>query len=94
MDRPILSHEGSDPAGQSSPCSVQREGHGTDAVAVHFSRLGAPMYTHEKVTLSVVAKSIARLNGHRFVGEFDPKANAASRPLFVPSEDGFGARGF
>jgi hypothetical protein len=44
------------------------------------------MYTHEKVTLSVVAKSIARLNGHRFVGEFDPKANAASRPLFVPSD--------
>jgi hypothetical protein len=44
------------------------------------------MYAHEKVTLSVVAKSIARLNGHRFVGEFDPKENAASRLLFVPSD--------
>ncbi|WP_167561212.1 DUF3182 family protein, partial [Bradyrhizobium sp. AS23.2] len=44
------------------------------------------MYTHEKVTLSVVAKSIARLVGHRFAGEFDPKAHVAADLFFVPSD--------
>lgn len=44
------------------------------------------MYTHEKVTLSVVAKSIARLNGHRFAGEFDPNVHAPDRLFFVPSD--------
>jgi hypothetical protein len=37
-------------------------------VALPFPHLSAPMYTHEKVTLSAVAKSIARLVGHRFDG--------------------------
>jgi hypothetical protein len=44
------------------------------------------MYTHEKVTLSVVAKSIALLTGRRFAGEFDPKAHAPARLFFVPSD--------
>ena len=33
------------------------------------------MYTHEKITLSVVAESIARPKGYLFVGEYDPKAH-------------------
>jgi hypothetical protein len=87
MDRPgLLSHERSDTAGQSLPRGIQREEYGIDAVALHFPRLGAPMYTHEKVTLSVVAKSIARLNGHRFAGEFDPKAHVPAHLFFVPSD--------
>ncbi|OKO66987.1 hypothetical protein AC629_43220, partial [Bradyrhizobium sp. NAS80.1] len=57
-----------------------------EAVAIHFPGLGGPVYTHEKVTLSVVAKSIARLVGHRFVGEFDPKAHVAADLFFVPSD--------
>ncbi|WP_181769417.1 DUF3182 family protein [Bradyrhizobium sp. UNPA324] len=44
------------------------------------------MYTHEKVTLSVVAKSIARLIEHPFVGEFDPRAHVAGHFFFVPSD--------
>jgi hypothetical protein len=48
------------------------------AVAVHFSRLSAPMYAHEKVTLSAVAESIARLSGYRYAGIFD--ANKHSGP--------------
>jgi hypothetical protein len=87
MDRTRLpSHHRFDPIGTSALRRIRREEHVLDAVAVHFSRVSVPMYTHEKATLSVVAKSIARLDGHRFVGEFDPKANAASRLLFVPSD--------
>jgi hypothetical protein len=44
------------------------------------------MYTHEKVTLSVVAKNIARLVGHRFLGEFDPTVHVAARLFFVPND--------
>ncbi|WGS17360.1 MULTISPECIES: DUF3182 family protein [unclassified Bradyrhizobium] len=87
MGRPKpLFHERSTPAGQTSARGIQREERGIDAVVLHFSRLGGPMYTHEKVTLSVVAKSIARLKGHRFAGEFDPKAHAPARHFFVPSD--------
>ncbi|RXH23062.1 hypothetical protein XH99_16860 [Bradyrhizobium nanningense] len=57
-----------------------------EAVAVLFAGLSAPMYTHEKVTLSVVAKSIARLIEHPFVGEFDPRAHVAGHFFFVPSD--------
>src|SRR5262249_45625080 len=34
-----------------------------DTVVVYFSRLGGPMYTHERVTLSVVAEAIAQIKG-------------------------------
>jgi hypothetical protein len=57
-----------------------------DAVALHFSRVGAPMYTHEKITLGAVAKGIARLSGYRFAGEYNPKQHAAARLFFVPSD--------
>jgi len=57
-----------------------------DAVAVYFSRLGAPMYTHEKVTLSIVAESIARVNGWRYVGVCDPIERFGEDLFFVPDD--------
>src|SRR5262245_66571224 len=45
-------------------CATPRAiSHGT--VVVYFSRLGGPMFTHEKVTLSVVAEAIAKIKGLR-----------------------------
>ena len=87
MDRPNLpSHHTFDPPGASGPRCIPGEEPAAEAVAIHFAGLGGPMYTHEKVTLSVVAKSIARLVGRRFVGEFDPTAHVAARLFFVPSD--------
>ncbi|RZN33892.1 DUF3182 family protein [Bradyrhizobium sp. Leo121] len=57
-----------------------------NAVAVYFSQLGAPMYAHEKVTLSAVAESIARLNGHRYAGIFDAKKHSTGDIFFVPDD--------
>src|SRR5258706_6934215 len=57
-----------------------------DAVAIYFSRLGAPMYTHEKVTLAMVAESIARINGYRCTGVCDPAVRSAGRLFFVPDD--------
>lgn len=55
-------------------------------VAVHFPPSGAPMYTHEKITLSEVAKSIARISGNQFVGDYDPQVHVAARLFVVPSD--------
>lgn len=57
-----------------------------NAVAVHFARLGAPMYAHERVTLSAVAESIARLNGYKYAGIFDPDKHSAADLFFVPDD--------
>ena len=87
MDRPKLSsHHRFDSIGVSAFRRIRREEHVVGAVAIHFPDMGAPMYTHEKVTLSAVAKSIAHLIGHPFVGEFDPSGHAAGRLFFVPSD--------
>lgn len=56
------------------------------AVALHFPPSGAPMYTHEKITLFEVAKSIAHLSGYPFAGEYDPEVHVAARLFFVPSD--------
>lgn len=80
MDRPKYSplfHRKSDRTRPSAACT---------AVAIHFPRLSAPMYTHEKITLSEVAKSIARLDGYRFAGEYDPEIHVAASLFFVPSD--------
>ena len=80
MDRPKLPspfQQKSDRTRLSAACT---------AVAVHFPRSGAPMYAHEKIALSEVAKSIARLNGYGFVGEYDPQLHVAARLFFVPSD--------
>nr|WP_245266507.1 DUF3182 family protein [Bradyrhizobium sp. WSM1743] len=89
MDRPIFPHLLQHRSRHAQPSAVReigREQHGIGAVACLFPRLGAPMYTHEKVTLSAVAESIARLKGCRFVGEYDPKAHMAAGLFFVPSD--------
>lgn len=62
-----------------------------DRVAVHFPRLGGPMYAHEKVTLSVVAEGIARLKDCDFIGCYDrarhaSKGHASAGLYFVPSD--------
>ena len=57
-----------------------------DTVAVYFSRLGAPMYTHEIVTLSIVAESIARISGWRFAGAYDPAERSGGGLFFVPDD--------
>lgn len=57
-----------------------------DAVALYFSRLGAPMYAHERTTLSIVAESIARLNGYGYLGVFDAKEHSTERVFFVPDD--------
>src|SRR5258706_13874262 len=54
-----------------------------DAVAIYFSRLGAPMYTHEKVTLAMVAESIPPINGYRSTGVCDPAVRSAVRLFLV-----------
>ena len=80
MDRPKLPspfQQKSDRTRLSAACT---------AVAVHFPRSGAPMYAHEKIALSEVAKSIARLNGYGFVGEYDPQLHVAARLFFIPSD--------
>src|SRR5207248_1823749 len=56
------------------------------AVVTYFSRLGAPMYTHEKVTLSIVAENIARINGWRYAGAYDPAERSAGGLFFVPDD--------
>jgi hypothetical protein len=57
-----------------------------NAVAVYSSRLGASIYVHEKVTLSAVAESIARLNDCRFIGVFDAEKYSARDLFFVPDD--------
>lgn len=39
-----------------------------DIVVIHSARSGAPMYTHEKITLSAVAQAIARITECEFSG--------------------------
>jgi len=56
------------------------------AVVVYFSRLGAPMYTHEKATLSIVAESIARVNGWSYAGVFDVAERSGRGLYFVPDD--------
>jgi hypothetical protein len=68
-------------ADRSSP-----ESQAIHTVVIYFSRLGAPMYTHEKVTLSIVAENIALLNGWRYAGAFDPAERSGGGLFFVPDD--------
>jgi hypothetical protein len=44
------------------------------------------MYTHEKVTLSIVAESIALVNGWRYAGVYDPAEHSGGGLFFVPDD--------
>ena len=57
-----------------------------DTVVIYFSRLGAPMYTHEKVTLSIVAEKIALLGGWRYAGDYDLAECSGGGLFFVPDD--------
>jgi Protein of unknown function (DUF3182) len=57
-----------------------------DTVVVYFSQLGAPMYTHERIALSEVAESIARIKGCRFAGVCAATEHLARNPFFVPDD--------
>jgi hypothetical protein len=44
------------------------------------------MYDHERTTLSIVAQSIARLNGYGYLGVFDAGEHSTERVFFVPDD--------
>jgi len=44
------------------------------------------MYVHEKVTLSAVAESIARLGGYQYAGVFDANRHSTGDLFFVPDD--------
>ncbi len=56
-------------------------------VVIYFPRLGVPLYTHEKLTLSAVAKAIARINDDEFAGCCDKARHHDHNDIFfVPSD--------
>jgi hypothetical protein len=55
-------------------------------VVVYFSRLGGSMYTHERVTLSVVAEAIAQIKGAKFAGLYDNAKRYSGNVFFVPDD--------
>jgi hypothetical protein len=76
-------------SGQKRPVAIDRiplKLQAIDAVAVYFSRLGAATYTHEKVTLSIVAESIARVNDWCYAGVYDPAERSGGGLFFVPDD--------
>ena len=71
---------------QSAGDRIARNLQAVDTVVVYFSRLGAPMYAHERTTLSVVAESIARIKGCRFAGVWEPREHPANNLFLVPDD--------
>jgi hypothetical protein len=59
---------------------------GGEVVVYFFSRLGGPMYTHERVTLSVVAEAIAQIKGAKFAGRYDNANSYSGNVFFVPDD--------
>jgi hypothetical protein len=55
-------------------------------VAVYFSKLGTPMYAHEKVALGGVARGIAELRGCALMTEYDGRRHCAGDVYFVPDD--------
>jgi hypothetical protein len=55
-------------------------------VVVYFSRSGGSMYTHEKVTLSVVAEAIAQIKGAKFAGLYENAKRSSENVFYVPDD--------
>jgi hypothetical protein len=55
-------------------------------VVVYFSLLGAAMFTHEKITLAVVADAVAQIKHYEFVGCYDNAHNYSGDVFFVPDD--------
>jgi hypothetical protein len=66
---------------RAEPCAMSG-----GVVVVYFSRQGGPMYTHERVTLSVVAETIAQIKGAKFAGLYDNANNYSGNVFFVPDD--------
>ncbi|MGE5162705.1 MAG: DUF3182 family protein [Sphingobacteriales bacterium] len=57
-----------------------------DAIALCSSRLAAPMYTHERVTLFKVAQIIAEFKGVKCAGRYDHAHPPLGNVYFVPDD--------
>ena len=57
----------------------------TECVVVYFSRSGAPMYTHEAVTLTTVANAISLVKQCRFE-RYDSARHDSGKLYFVPND--------
>ena len=55
-------------------------------VVVYFSRVGGSLHTHERVTLSAVAETIAQIKGAKFVGLYDNAKRYSGNVFFVPDD--------
>jgi Protein of unknown function (DUF3182) len=55
-------------------------------VVIYFSRLGAPMFTHERTTLAAVANTIAQVKHCEFAGRHDNTHNYSGNVFFVPDD--------
>jgi len=58
----------------------------TECVVVYFSRLGAPMYTHETVALTTVANAIAQVKQCGLETCYDGARHRPGRLYFVPND--------
>jgi hypothetical protein len=71
-----------DPSRPYAPSAAHADG----VVVVYFSRLGGAMYTHERITLSVVAEAIAQIKGVKFAGLYDNAKSDSGNVFFVPDD--------
>src|SRR6266480_440281 len=55
-------------------------------VVIYLSRLGAPMYAHERITLAAVANTIAQVKHHEFAGRYRNACNYSDDVFFVPDD--------
>jgi hypothetical protein len=55
-------------------------------VVIYLSRLGAPMYTHERTTLAAVANAIAQVKHYEFARRHDDAHNYCGNVFFVPDD--------
>jgi Protein of unknown function (DUF3182) len=55
-------------------------------VVIYLSRLGAPMYAHERITLAAVANTIAQVKHYEFAGYYDNARNYSGNVFFVPDD--------
>src|SRR6476620_7266129 len=55
-------------------------------VVIYSSRFGKPLQTHHKVVLDLAAKTIAKIKGYDFGGNYDPAREYPDPLYFVPDD--------
>jgi hypothetical protein len=55
-------------------------------VVIYFSRFGKPLQTHHKVVLDLAAKTIAKIKGYDFGGNYEPARGYPGPLYFVPDD--------